>query len=192
MFERTRRDPSWDKFKGHHKKIALFIDGANFFVSQKVVGLNIDWSRFLSYYGSQGDLLRAFYYTGILPKDRDMIDPLRPVLDWLAYNGFHMRTKPAKKFIDPLTGRETIKGNMDIEIAIDAIDMIPYMTDMFLFSGDGDFTPLVQRIQREGIRVHVVSTIIEKNPMCADNLRRQCDSFHELATLVPHLVRGEE
>src|SRR5882757_518499 len=81
MFERTRRDPQWDKFKGHHKEIALFIDGANFFVSQKVVGLNIDWRKFLSYYGSQGDLLRAFYYTGILPRDDNKLDPLRPVLD---------------------------------------------------------------------------------------------------------------
>lgn len=185
----SRRPPVEFKYP---KKIALFIDGANFFMAQKVVNLNLDWKRFLAYYDTQGDLLRSFYYTGLLPPDKDRMDPLRPTLDWLHYNGFDMRTKPAKIFTDPVTKKEFIKGNMDIEIAIDAMDMSRHMTDMYLFSGDGDFTPLVRRVQREGVRVHVISTILEEKPMCADDLRRQCDFFHELAVLAPHFIRGSE
>lgn len=177
-----------------YKSIALFIDGANFFVSAKTVGLDIDWKRFLSYYKSQGDFIRAYYYTGVLPKS-DQHDPMRKTLDWISYNGFQLRTKLAKEFIDPITGVRKVKGNCDIEICIDAWNMCPHITDMFLFSGDGDFVPLVERIQQEGVRVHVVSTIDpgakpqERNSICADLLRRQCDYYHELAELVEEFRR---
>lgn len=179
------------------KKIALFIDGANFFVATKIVGFDIDWKRFLAYYKSQGDFIRAYYYTGVLPKS-DQHDPMRKSLDWLVYNGFHLRTKLAKEFIDSETGRKKIKGNCDIEICIDAWNICPHITDMYLFSGDGDFIPLVERIQQEGVRVHVISTIDPlnegkemRNSMCADQLRRQCDEYHELVTLVEQFRRIE-
>lgn len=183
------------------RKIALFIDGANFYVAQKIVGLNIDWKRLLQYYSTQGDMLRVFFYTGILPVEEGEVDRMRPVYDWMAYNGFVMRTKMAKRFIDPVTKRETTKGNMDIEICLDMIDTSPHVTDVYLFSGDGDFLPLVKRIQLEGVRVHIVSTIVEKkdmsgatvlNRMCADELRRQCDSFTELADIAKHLRRDQD
>lgn len=175
-----------------YKKIALFIDGANFFVSAKVCGFDVDWKRFLSHYRGEGDLFRAYYYTGILPKVPGKTDPLKPTLDWIVYNGFTLRTKIAKIFKDPLSGKETIKGNMDLEMAIDMLDVAAYVTDIYIFSGDGDFTPLVQRVQAEGVRVHVVSTIVESNPMCADDLRRQCDFFYELATMRGVFERNEE
>jgi uncharacterized LabA/DUF88 family protein len=172
-----------------NKRIALFIDGANFYVSTKVVGFDMDWKRFIEYYEQQGDFIRAYYYSGIIPRVEGEHDSMRGVLDWISYNRFQLRSKPAKVFIDPVTQRRTVKGNMDIEICIDAWNMAPHITDMYLFSGDGDFIPLVEKVQSQGVRVHVISTTDEKNSMCADGLRRQCDNYYELATLVPHFRR---
>ncbi|MEM7524537.1 MAG: NYN domain-containing protein, partial [Pseudomonadota bacterium] len=122
----------------------------------------------------------AFYYTALL-EDQEY-SPIRPLVDWLDYNGFTMVTKPAKEFIDSM-GRRKVKGNMDIELAVDAMEMADRIDHMVLFSGDGDFRPLVAGMQRKGVRVSVVSTIRSQPPMIADELRRQADNFIELEEL---------
>ena len=103
-------------------------------------------------------------------------------MDWLHYNGFTMVTKPAKEYTDSM-GRRKVKGNMDIELAVDAMELAPYVDHVVLFSGDGDFRPLVEALQRKGVRVSVVSTIRSQPPMIADELRRQADNFIELDEL---------
>jgi uncharacterized LabA/DUF88 family protein len=100
-----------------------------------------------------------------------------------------MVTKPVKEFVDP-TGRRKIKGNMDIELAIDVMEMAPHLDHVVLFSGDGDFRRLVEAIQRKGVRVTVVSTIRSQPPMVADELRRQADVFVELESLRPQIARA--
>ena len=72
---------------------------------------------------------------------------------------------------------------MDVEIAVDAMELAPHVDHVVLFSGDGDFRPLVEGLQRQGVRVSVVSTIRSKPPMIADELRRQTDNFIELDEL---------
>lgn len=128
----------------------------------------------------RGKLLRAFYYTALL--ENDEYSPIRPLVDWLNYNGFTMVTKPAKEFTDSL-GRRKVKGNMDIELTVDAMELAPYVDHVVLFSGDGDFRPLVEALQRKGVRVSVVSTIRSQPPMIADELRRQADNFIDLDEL---------
>jgi uncharacterized LabA/DUF88 family protein len=128
----------------------------------------------------RGKLLRAFYYTALL--ENDDYSPIRPLVDWLHYNGFSMVTKPAKEFTDS-TGRRKVKGNMDIELTVDAMEMAQYVDHIVLFSGDGDFKPLVEALQRKGVRVSIVSTIRSQPPMIADDLRRQADNFIELDEL---------
>ena len=135
---------------------------------------------------SQGRLVRAFYYTALL-EDQEY-SPLRPLVDWLDYNGYTMVTKPAKEFTDAMGWRK-IKGNMDIEIAIDMMEMGKKVDHIVLFSGDGDFRRLIEAVQREGVRVSVVSTLRTSTPMVADELRRQTDAFIELQDLAPQIAR---
>jgi len=168
------------------EKIALFIDGANLYATTRGLGLDIDYKRLLKEFQSRGNLLRAFYYTALI-EDQEY-SSIRPLLDWLDYNGYTVVTKPVKEFTDS-TGRRKIKGNMDIELAVDAMELAAHVDHIVLFSGDGDFRPLVEAIQRRGVRVTVVSTISTQPPMVADELRRQADHFLELETLIPYISR---
>ena len=162
------------------ERLALFIDGSNLYAAAKALGFDIDYKLLRSEFVRRGKLVRAFYYTALL-EDQEY-SPIRPLVDWLDYNGFSMVTKPAKEFIDSM-GRRKVKGNMDIELAVDAMEMADRIDHMVLFSGDGDFRPLVEGIQRKGVRVSVVSTIRSQPPMIADELRRQADNFIELEEL---------
>lgn len=163
-----------------HERVALFIDGANLYSAARGLGFDIDYKRLLNHFRSKGTLIRAFYYTALV-EDQEY-SPLRPLIDWLDYNGYAVVTKPAKEFTDA-TGRRRIKGNMDIELAIDALEIADKLDHMVLFSGDGDFRRLVDAVQRRGKRVTVVSTMRSQPPMIADELRRQADQFIELETL---------
>jgi uncharacterized LabA/DUF88 family protein len=93
-----------------------------------------------------------------------------------------MVTKPAKEYTDA-QGRRKVKGNMDIELTVDALEIAPHVDHIVLFSGDGDFRPLIEALQRKGVRVSVVSTIRSQPPMISDDLRRQADNFIELDEL---------
>lgn len=161
-------------------KVALFIDGANLHATSKTLGFDIDYKRLLIEFQSRGPLLRAFYYTAII-EDQEF-SSLRPLVDWLDYNGYTVVTKATKEFVDSF-GRRKVKGNMDIELAVDAMSLAGQMDEMVLFSGDGDFRSLLEAVQRRGVRVTVVSTISSQPPMIADELRRQADVFIDLMEL---------
>ena len=162
------------------EKIALFIDGANLYATSRALGFDIDYRKLLSSFQKRGYLLRAYYYTALV-EDQEY-SSIRPLIDWLDYNGFKVVTKPAKEFTDS-TGRRKIKGNMDIELTVDALEMAPFFDHFVLFSGDGDFTALVAALQRRGKRVTVASTLTTSTPMISDDLRRQADHFIDLTTL---------
>src|SRR5207247_3938943 len=168
------------------EKLALFIDGANLFATAKSLGFDIDYKRLLREFQSRGDLLRAFYYTAVI-EDQEF-SSVRPLIDWLDYNGYTMVTKPTKEFVDA-AGRRKIKGNMDIELAVDAMELSEYLDHVVLFSGDGDFRSLVEALQHKGKRVSVVSTLATNPPMVADELRRQADQFIDLANLQEEIGR---
>ena len=168
------------------EKIALFIDGANLYATAKSLGFDIDYKRLLKEFQSRGTLLRAFYYTAII-EDQEY-SSIRPLIDWLDYNGYTVVTKATKEFVDA-SGRRKVKGNMDIELAIDAMELAQHIDQMVLFSGDGDFRSLVESVQRRGVRVTVVSTISSQPPMIADELRRQADVFTDLVELKTKIGR---
>jgi uncharacterized LabA/DUF88 family protein len=167
-------------------KIALFIDGANLFATAKTLGLDVDYKRLLKEFESRATLVRAFYYTTII-EDQEY-SSIRPLIDWLDYNGYTVVTKAIKEFIDA-SGRRRVRGNMDIELAVHAMEMSEHVDEMVLFSGDGDFRSLVETIQRRGVRVTVVSTISTQPAMIADELRRQADVFLDLRELQPRIAR---
>ncbi|MDE2362225.1 MAG: NYN domain-containing protein [Hyphomicrobiales bacterium] len=168
------------------ERIALFIDGANLYATAKALNFDIDYKRLLKEFQSKGRLVRAFYYTALV-EDQEY-SAIRPLIDWLDYNGYSVVTKPTKEFVDS-TGRRKVKGNMDIELAVDAMEMAEHLDHIVLFSGDGDFRSLVEAIQRKGVRVSVVSTITTQPPMVADELRRQADEFLDIVHLVAKIGR---
>lgn len=169
------------------ERVALFIDGANLYSAARGLNFDIDYKRLLEYFRQNTYLKRAFYYTALM-EDQEY-SPIRPLIDWLDYNGFTMITKPTKEFTDSM-GRRKIKGNMDIELAVDALEMAEHVDHIVLFSGDGDFRRLVESLQRRGVRVTVVSTIRTQPPMIADELRRQADHFVDLSSLQRFLERS--
>jgi uncharacterized LabA/DUF88 family protein len=170
-----------------NERVALFIDGANLYSATRSLGFDIDYRRLLKVFREKGHLVRAYYYTALV-EDQDY-SSIRPLIDWLDYNGYTMITKPTKEFTDA-TGRRKLKGNMDVELAIDVLEMAEHLDHVILFSGDGDFRRLVEAVQRKGLRVSVVSTIKSSPPMVADELRRQADDFIELAELAPLIARN--
>jgi uncharacterized LabA/DUF88 family protein len=171
-----------------NEKTALFIDGANLYAATRSLGFDIDYRRLLEYFGSKTHLIRAYYYSALL--ETEEYSPLKPLTDWLAYNGYSLVTKPAKEFTDPL-GRRRIKGNMDIELAIDMLELAPRLDHAILFSGDSDFRRLLEAVQRKGVRVSVISTIKTNPPMVADELRRQADQYIDLSDIAPEFTRKQ-
>ena len=165
------------------EKLALFIDGANLYATSKNLGFDIDYKKMLTWFQRQAYVVRAYYYTALIEDNE--YSSIRPLIDWLDYNGYRVVTKPAKEFTDP-SGRRKIKGNMDIELAIDAMQLVDTVDHFVLFSGDGDFRSLVEALQRKGRKVSVVSTLTSSPPMVSDDLRRQADHFIDIVTL-----RGE-
>lgn len=168
------------------EKLAVFIDGANLYAAAKSLEFDIDYKRLLNWISGQSRLVRAFYYTALV-EDQEY-SPIRPLIDWLDYNGYSMVTKPAKEFTDQM-GRRKIKGNMDIELAIDMMELAEHVDHIVLFSGDGDFRRLLESVQRKGARITVVSTIRTQPPMVADELRRQADHFIDLVELMEFITR---
>ncbi|SCA55087.1 conserved hypothetical protein [Candidatus Terasakiella magnetica] len=168
------------------ERMGLFIDGSNLYAAARALNFDIDYKRLLEVFANKGHLIRAFYYTALV-EDQEY-SPIRPLVDWLDYNGYTMVTKPTKEFTDA-QGRRKIKGNMDIELAIDVMEMAEHLDHVVIFSGDGDFRRLVDAVQRKGVRVTVVSTVRSNPPMVADELRRQADNFIELCDLEDTVTR---
>jgi uncharacterized LabA/DUF88 family protein len=161
-------------------KMALFVDGPNLYATARTLGFEVDFKRLLNEFESRGTLLRAFYYTTIV-EDQEY-SATRPLIDWLDYNGYTVVTKATKEYVDA-SGHRKVKGNLDVELAVDAMELAEHVDQIVLFTGDGNFRSLVEAVQRRGVRVTVVSTISSKPPMIANELRRQADEFTDLVGL---------
>lgn len=167
-------------------RTALFIDGANLYSASRNLGFELDYKAMLGFFRSQSNLVRAYYYSALL--DSDEYSPVRPLTDWLSYNGYYLVTKYAREFTDA-AGRRRFKGNMDVELTVDMLELAPRLDHAVLFSGDSDFRRLVEAIQGRGVRVSVVSTLRTSPPMIGDDLRRQADDFVELTELAQNFIR---
>ncbi|MEW5686379.1 MAG: NYN domain-containing protein [Pseudomonadota bacterium] len=167
-------------------RLALFIDGANLYSAAKNLGFDIDYRKLLEEFRKRSVLVRAYYYTALV--ENEDYSPIRPLVDWLDYNGYRLVTKPAREYVDS-QGRKRWRGDMDVEIAVDMLEMADHADHLVLFSGDGDFRRLVEAVQRKGSRVTVVSTVKSQPPMVSDELRRQADNFVDLADLADLIGR---
>ncbi|RZJ17835.1 MAG: NYN domain-containing protein [Brevundimonas sp.] len=163
------------------ERLALFIDGANLYSAARALNYDLDFRKLSDWFSSKGQMVRAYYYTAII--EGEEFSPIRPLVDWLDYNGFTVVTKPVKRFTDA-QGHTRTKGNMDIEMAVDMLELSLRLDHVVLFSGDGDFRRAVEAIQARGVRVTVVSTVKSQPPQIADELRRQADAFIDLADII--------
>lgn len=170
-------------------RIALFIDGANLYSAARSLNVDIDYKKLLDEFKKRGILIRAYYYTALI--EDDDYSPIRPLVDWLDYNGFAVVTKPARPYTDS-QGRKRFRSDMDIEIAVDMLEMADRADHLVLFSGDGDFRRLVEGVQRKGVRVTVVSTVKSQPPLASDDLRRQADAFVDLSDLANVIGRPRQ
>ena len=169
-------------------RTALFIDGTNLYSASRNLGFDVDYRNMLEFFRAKTNVIRAYYYSAVL--ETEDYSPLKPLTDWLAYNGYTLITKPAREFTDA-AGRRRVKGNMDVELAVDMLELAPKLDHVVLFSGDSDFRRLVEAVQRKGVRVSVVSTVRSSPPMVGDELRRQADQFIELADIAPGFPRRQ-
>jgi uncharacterized LabA/DUF88 family protein len=175
-----------DRLIHPNERVALFIDGANLYSTAKALAFDMDYRKLLEEFRKRGRLIRAYYYTALV-EDQDF-SPIRPLVDWLDYNGYTLVTKPAKEYTDA-NGRRRYKGDMDVEIAVDLVQATAFIDHAFLFSGDGDFTAAIEAAQRKGTRVSVVSTIKSNPPMASDDIRRAADNFIDLTDLTSLIGR---
>lgn len=167
-------------------RLALFIDGANLYSAARALQQELDFRRMLEWFRGQSNLIRAYYYTAVV--EGEEFSAVRPLVDWLGYNGFSVVTKPTKRVTDA-QGQSRLKGNMDIEIAVDMLELAPHLDHVVLFSGDGDFRRVVEAVQRRGVRVTVISTLKTQPPQIADELRRQADHYLDLSDLMADFGR---
>ena len=170
------------------EKLAVFIDGANLYGAARALEFDIDYKRMLAWASKQGKLIRAYYYTALV-EDNDF-SPIRPLVDWLDYNGYTMVTKVAREYTDA-SGRRKVKGNIDVEMTCDILEIAENVDHIMLLTGDGDFKRLIEAVQRKGVRVTVISTVETHPPMIADELRRQADHFVDLGDLRADIKRAE-
>jgi len=168
------------------ERLALFIDGANLYSAARSLGLEVDFRKLLKEFQGRGRLLRANYYTALVESDE--YSPIRPLVDWLAYNGFNVVKKAAREYTDR-EGRKRFRGNMDVELAVDMLETAAHVDHIVLFSGNGDFRRLVEAVKARGVRVSVVSTNASSPPMVADDLRREADAFIDLEDIAEMIAR---
>ncbi len=164
------------------EKTALFIDGANLYKAARVLGFDIDYKQLLSIAKDETMLVRAFYFTSIQEEKDQDYSPLRPLIDWLDYNGYTMITKISREFVDG-QGKKRYRGSTDIELAVEILTLAEHLDHIILFSGNGDFRRVIEAAQAKGTRVTVVSSIKTNPPMIADEIRRQADNFIDLVNL---------
>lgn len=171
------------------ERTAIFIDGANLYKAARNLGFDMDYKSLLARARENANLVRAYYYTAIQEDKSQDYSPLRPLVDWLDYNGYTMVTKSTREFTDS-QGRKRYKGSVDIELVVDMMTLGPRLDHIVLFTGNGDFRRAIEALQAQGVRVTVVSTVKSSPPMASDELRRQADLFVDLADIEGQIGRA--
>lgn len=159
-------------------RVGIFIDGSNLFYAAMQLGLEIDYSKLLNYLVQGRRLLRAYFYTGVDPNNEKQ----QGFLLWMRRHGYRVVTK------DLIHNADGSKhANLDVEIAVDMLELARYCNTMVLLSGDGDLTYAVNTIAYRGVQVEVVSL----HSMTSDSLVNIADRYVDLAKIRPLIQRDE-
>ena len=163
-------------------KVAIFIDGSNLWQTCRNLNMKINFKQLREWAAEQNTIWLG-YYTGLV-SNRDEENPLIKMTDWLSYNGYIVVKKQASTVNSNDSDEERIiKGNIDVDITVDMMLMAENVDTIILFSGDGDFIPVVEAVQRKyGVYVICVSSTKPVN-IVSGELRRKVNQFIELDDL---------
>jgi uncharacterized LabA/DUF88 family protein len=174
------------------ERVSVYIDGPNLYATSRALGVNLDYKKLLKNFKEAANLIRLNYFTAVFENSVEY-NSIRPLLDWLDYNGYMVHEKPAKEFTDS-AGRRKVRGNVAIDMSVHMMESASHLDHIFLFSGDGDFLSTVFALQRMGVRVTVISTLLSPgdNPMVSDELRRAADQFIDLNSILSVVGQDEK
>lgn len=170
------------------EKIAIFIDGWNLAkTSKEYLNKEIDFKKLLDYFSREAYVLRAFYYIGEV-QDPEERKRQQSFLTWLKRNGYKVITRPIKTFVDQ-NGERKEKADLDVDIAIDMFDLADKVDKVVLFSGDGDFTRLIERIGMKGVKTMVVSHWGRGKGPIDPKLMEAADEFLDLEEIIDEIAK---
>lgn len=168
------------------ERLALFIEGPALYAAARSIGLDIDYRRLLGFFRQRSYLVRTLYYTPV--SENEEFVTVRPLIDWLEYNGFYVVTKPVKVYVD-VAGRRKTKGSLHVDMAVHALQLAENLDHLILASSAGGFSSLSAALQAKGKRVSVLSTLKSGPAFVEDDLRRRADQFIELADIRTDIER---
>ena len=168
-----------------NEKVAVLIDGAYLYALSRNLDFDIDYNRLLKWIGMRGQLLRASYYT-VIQEDQEY-SPIRPLVDWLDYNGFKVITKTSKE--DNTLHIRKKRPDIHVELSVDAMAIAKDVDHILLCAGDSDFTHLVKVLQTQGVRTSLFGTIQTSGQITSDELRRHADYFIEMKDIISDICR---
>lgn len=150
------------------ERAAVFIDGYGTHYTCKSLGIEIDYRKLSELIRRQTTVIRNYYFTPLV-EGQDFI-AVKPLLDFLQYNGWTTVTRPYKEHY----------VSTNTALAVTAMEIAPAIEQAIIFSGNGDFTPLIEALKRRGIHTTVASTVRSEQSYCSDDLRRAADAFIDL------------
>ncbi|MEX2374655.1 MAG: NYN domain-containing protein [Dehalococcoidia bacterium] len=162
---------------GYRPRVAVFVDVPNVIYGFEGDGV-LNMGKLLDLITDGRDLVRATAYSPVSDDPREPVEQQRFVAPFVPHE-YRIVTKPLKRFSDG-----SIKGNFDVEMAVDMVLMADRVDIISIISGDADFARAVEVVQQKGVRVEVVafagSTSIE--------LRALADRYIELDRVIKQIV----
>ncbi len=156
-------------------RVAIFIDGENIHYSAKHLNMRLDYLKLCSKLAGNRRLVRSYFYTAVSNQSEGKID----FINFLKLNGFSVITREIKSFNDGDHSTRNVRGSLDMEMAIDALEMSNKLDTVILCTGDGDFKPLVTALGRKGVHVEVCAL----REMTSTELIATADVYTDLASL---------
>ena len=143
----------------------------------------MDYQKLYNYFKKETNLIGIRHYCPRLEDERQ--DKFFTVLKHI---GIKLITKPLKviTLADRLRG-DIRKANFDVEIALDARELMPNYDTLVLFSGDSDFDYLIRFLRQKGKKVVVISTKYH----VAKELIASCNKYIDLKKLRKYIERAK-
>jgi uncharacterized LabA/DUF88 family protein len=158
-------------------RVGVFVDSANVELAIDRLRTRVDWKKVLNMLTDGRNLVRAIAYSPVHDDPGVSLETQRFAEPFLG-KGYKVVTKPLKRFADG-----TIKANVDIEMALDIVEMLDRVDIVCLVSGDGDFQRLVEVVQAKGVRVEVVAV----GTSTSSALRNAADHYIDLQQILPKI-----
>ncbi len=136
---------------GYRPRLGIFVDVPNVMYGVDAASKPVHMGKLLDLLSAGRELVRATAYSPVSDDPREPMEQQKFVAPFVPYN-YRITTKPLKRFADG-----SIKGNFDVEMALDMLQMADRLDVLCIVSGDADFSRAVEAVQTRGVRVEVVA-----------------------------------